>query len=251
LSTDESTGLRAQLQRYAPVVVTRAATGRDGRPTLFHTDVPLQLRADVQGDPAGLHFVTYRVTFSDEDGGTSPVDRLKVYGRTVDDEWCYRVLLDGAGQRVDPKRVQGTPAYAALRETLTGGKTDADSLARANTMLAQGEAFQYGNDNLFATRHQTRAFHGLKLGDRPVLRVNSDNNNFDQVTGAMPTNALRWSSAVTFDAAKVRTDAQGRVTGLGLEDGRQVVAKTPVFERLSLAELRREGRAEGLPVDWP
>ncbi len=241
LSSEESAGLRSQLQRYAPLLVTRAATGRDGRPTMFHTDVPLELRADVQGDPAGLHLLTYRVTFSDEDGGTSPVDRLKTYGRTVDDEWCYRVLVDAQGQRVDPSQVKGTAGFQALQDAL--GSNQAEAL--------QGEAFQYGNDDLFATRHQARPFRGLKVGDRPVLRVNSDNNNFDQVTSKLPTDVPRWSPAVVFDASKVRKDAQGRVTGLGLEDGRAVVAKNPLFERLSLAELRREGRAEGLPVDWP
>lgn len=204
ISTVEASGLQQQLQKFAPLIVARKPVGRDDSPTMFHTDVPLQLRADVTGDVHGTHVITYRVSFTDEDGGTSPKGRLETYGRTIDDEWAYRVTVDGNGNRV-----------------------------------GAGE-FQYGNDDLFATRHQHRPFDGLRVGDRPVLKVNSDNNNFDQLPkgSKLPSSSgSLWSPVVVQSKPGV--------------DGRRVVKQNPLFERLSLKELEREGRAEGLPVDWP
>ena len=229
-------GLDAEIDRYAPLLVTRAA--HDGgllglaeslhlhaepRPTVARTDVPLRMRAEVLGDPAGYHTLAYHVTFSDEDGGTPDAERLRTYGRTTDDEWVYKVLVDGSGKRVSAADLD------RLRPTL------------GPAALPAPEMFQYGNDGPVVERHVPKAFDGMHAGDRPVLRVNSMNNNFAVVKPGDKVSTAVWSPAVDFDASRRRLDGAGHLAGLGAQSSLDVIARFPWVGQVSSEEIQREG----------
>lgn len=249
----ELSGLQGEVARYAPLVVTRGfrvyAEGplADSRPSMTHTDAPLLMRAEVMGDPAGYHLVTYRVTLSDEDSGTPDPKRLEVYGRTTDDEWCYRVLLDGNGEKVPPEKLAELQAGKSADAAWTTFSNAMGKLAHQKPADAvrelQSEIVQYGNDKLFvgATRHQKRAFDGARVGDRPVIRVNSGNNNFAAVKDGDPIETPIWSPVVELAAGKVERAATGELLRTGHLTDKDVLKLYPWIANVTRKEIAREG----------
>lgn len=246
VGSGELAGASAEVSRYAPLIVTRRnrvypeGARSDGRASMVRTDAPLLLRAELTGDPASLHVITYKVTLSDEDSGTPDPERLKVWGRTTDDEWCYRVLVDGRGQKVAPEKLKALqtaddPAWQQLASAL--GKSPAD----AAQFLFAPEVVQYGDDKLLGgVHHQPRAFDGARQGDRPLLRVNSGNNNFAAVRPGEAFDTPVWSPEVVLATSQVQRDGQGRVTHVGHLTDKDVIRLYPWIGTLSQKEVVRE-----------
>ena len=225
-------GLSAQVARYAPMIATRRAnrsllpsgsSSHDPRQMIAHSDVPVVLRAEAQGDPNGVHTILYRVTFTDEDGGTPDKKRNQVYGRTIDDEWSYKVLVDGQGNKVTPDQL---------------AQLHADPKNAWMADFKSPEMYQFGEDSGREVRHQHRAFDGMHLGDRPVLRVNSSNNNFAPVKSMSEVDTALWSAGVDFN-----THFTGKAGGqpwLGHQSDKDVLRQNPWIAEASAKEIARE-----------
>jgi hypothetical protein len=237
IALEPSTGLRAEIDRHAPILVARGPKKllglitTDGRSTLTQTDVPLRMRADVLGDPAGVHVISYRVMFSDEDSGTPDAERVTKYKRTTDDEWLTKVVVDGSGNRVSAED------FARLKKTPLGKKLGLDK-------LPSSETYQYGDDTKIpwgksGHRHVPTAFDGTHLGDRPVLQVNSGNNNFASVKDVAHVDAPAWSTGVDFDEAARKT-GPGGVPVISKKSDLDVMKEFPYLATLSAKEIRRE-----------
>jgi hypothetical protein len=84
-----------QIYAHAPIMLAR--------PESFRTDVPLLLFYDQKPAAAGQQEVRYTYVFTNEDGGTNTRALMARWGRTVDIDWCYDMLLDGAGHASDGK----------------------------------------------------------------------------------------------------------------------------------------------------
>jgi len=210
-------GLEAQVDRYAPLLVTRAPrdyTTLGKIETFLHlkdkplspmtrTDIPLRMRAEVKGDPAGEHTIEYHVTFSDEDFGTPDGMRMQKYGRTTDDEWVYKVAVDAQGNRLN-------------------------------------ETYQFGEDGLTGKRHVPKPFDGMHAGDRPVLRVNSGNNNFAPVKATDKVDRPTWSPQVDFDQGRVVYDAHHKPKSIGARGSVDVIHDFPYIGNVTAEEMMRE-----------
>jgi hypothetical protein len=225
-------GLSAQIARYSPMIATRRANtsllpsgsaSHDPRQMIAHSDVPVHLRAEVQGDPNGIHSIQYRVTFTDEDGGTPDKKRGQVYGRTIDDEWAYKVLVDGQGNKVSPDQL---------------AKLKADPKNAWMSDFQSPEMYQFGEDSGHEARHQHEVFDGVHLGDRPVLRVNSSNNNFAPVKSMSDVDTALWSAGVDFNTSFQRT-ANGQPE-LGHQSDKDVLRQNAWIAEASAKEIARE-----------
>lgn len=80
--------------RFAPVLL--------GREENENSDVPLLMWV-VEARKAGNTVLDYTMVWSNEDGGTPTPELMARYGRTVDIESIYEVVIDGAGRILSEK----------------------------------------------------------------------------------------------------------------------------------------------------
>jgi hypothetical protein len=122
------TGDEALVDRLQPVVAMRDVDSGP-RASSARSDAPLLLAAAITANADGTRTIEYRTVFSNEDGGTAAPELLVKYGRTVDAEPVYRVVVDRAG-RVLREEYQ-SPVHRWLE--FDGDRVDGRPLIRVST----------------------------------------------------------------------------------------------------------------------
>ncbi|MCW2926534.1 MAG: hypothetical protein JWM86_502 [Thermoleophilia bacterium] len=163
-------GSQARLDQLAPIVELRGpGAGRIG--SISHTDAPLLLIPALTSRPDGSSTVEYRVTFSNEDGGTNPVGLLAEFGRGVDTEPVLRVDLDPAGRVVE--EWYQSPLHVWRR--FDGDRVDGRPLVRVST----------ANNLVSARVHEDG---GERWSDAPLPAIDGSQSEFR----AMRANPWTW-----------------------------------------------------------
>jgi hypothetical protein len=175
-------GDAALIARHAPIIEQRG----DGR-AARGSDAPLLLVPSIEQNRDGTRTIRYHLLLSNEDGGTPVRTLLGQYGRSIDYELAYEVVVDAAGNRVGA-RYQGP-------------------------------------------LHGTHAFDGTFEGDRPLLRIATNNNNFS-------ANVHAAGSATRFADAPIAPIAGDE----GLLRDAKVVRNQPWVLTVAGKELVREGK---------